>query len=139
MKNALTLIEINQIIDDAEKYAKTECDNAYEQAASLYSKREHFKELIDDLFDKTSKAQINLMRAEMDNLFSHYATSSAPANYIADYIMACRENQELKMSNGFKMGGRSSGKTSEIAILIIVSACRSAFAKKFAEYIQDNS
>ena len=139
MKTMITFEEVDQVIDATENYAKTQCDLIYEKAANIYGKIDHFKELLDDLFDSVSKNQIKLMRAEIRSLFSHYSTESIPVMNVAEYAKSCRENQEIKMSNGFKMGGRSYGKTSETATFIIVSACRAAFMQKLAEYIQDDT
>jgi hypothetical protein len=135
MKTALTLEEINQVIDSIESHAKVVCDRTYEKATESVGKNDHFKELIDDLFEKISKSQIKLMKTEMSILFSTLEPgSSLTLESIKEYTSKCIEQQTQKMSPSV-YGGRFNGKSAIVATYTIVSACRTAFVEKLAEYL----
>ena len=134
MKTALTLEEINQVIDSIESNAKIVCDRTYEKATTSVGKNDHFKELIDDLFEKISDTQIKLMKLEMRALFSNLEPgSSLTLESIKQYTEKCTEQQKQKLTPS--TGGRSYGKSAIVATYTIVSACRVAFVEKLAEYL----
>ena len=135
MKTTLTLDELNQIIDSIEPYAKIVCDRTYEKAIESIGKNDHFKALLDDLFEKISKSQIKLMKMEMSILFSTLEPGSSLAlESIKEYTNKCMEQQTQKLTPDV-CGGRFNGKSATAAIYTIVSACRTAFVEKLAEYL----
>ena len=129
----LTHEEINQIIDDTKPNVKTVCDRLYNKSAEVAGGgNEHFKAILDDVFDALLDGEIELLYNQFNAYFMHEGGCMTPLQ-INDYMNIC---EEINSKYFIVLPARGSNKLLTASIRILVhNSVQQAFVEQLAKYV----
>lgn len=129
----LTHEEINQIINNAKPNVKTVCDCLYNKSAEVAGGgNEHFKAILDDVFDALLDGEIELLYNQFNAYFMHEGGCMTPLQ-INDYMNIC---EEINSKYFIVLPARGSNKLLTASIRILVhNSVQQAFVEQLAKYV----